>query len=258
MSQFKTDKEQITGIHKSNKLHIFYALLTASVLMFVFGFGYHVLAAKLSSDTGNLSIDPNTLKKFPMKIGDWTGTEVPIDEKIIRATDTDAHISRNYSQQNGLDSVWFYVACGVKARDLMPHRPEVCYIGAGWTLAESQPMDFQIDKVQTLPVTIIEFKRGVLKNERIIVLDYYIVDGKYCRDVSMLRLKAWHGSGSVGYVGQVQIVAGVSSNTDKDSIEKNICSFAVESAPFLSDILRKAEINNSSDNVDDSSGENHG
>ncbi len=225
---------------KVNKKSVISAVITASILMIVFGFGYRVLAARLSGDTSALAIDPEILKKFPIQIGDWTGTEVPIDEKIIQATDTDARISRNYSRSNGQEAVWFYVAFGVKARDLMPHRPEVCYIGAGWTLTERHSADLQTGSGQILPVSVLKFKRGSLNYEYIMVLDYYIVDGQYCRDVSLLRSRIWQGSGSVGYVAQVQVVTPVSIN-NMDISEKKVSSFAAESAPFLLEILNAAK-----------------
>jgi EpsI family protein len=256
MSRRRSDKGKISKTWKLNRPGIIYALIISSLLMLVFGAGYRLLAASLSADTAIASIDPNTLKKFPLKIGDWSGIDVPIDPEIVRATDTDAHISRNYSRENGFELVWFYVAFGVNARDLMPHRPEVCYSGAGWTPSKSHSADLKIDEGRSLPVTIFEFKRGAWNNEHIIVLDYYIVDGKYCRNVSSLRLKAVRGSGAVGYVAQVQVAAAVSYDNNADSAEKNICSFAAESVPFLSDILINAEKENLSEDSIDISGKN--
>ena len=130
-----TIKENITKNKNSNKLHILSALIVASFLMFVFGVGYRVLATRLSAYSSTFLFSPDILDKFPMQIGDWIGSEVPIDEKIIIETDTDAHISRSYLRQSDLKPVWFYVAFGVKARDLMPHRPEVCYAFQGFQVS---------------------------------------------------------------------------------------------------------------------------
>jgi len=212
--------------------------------MLAFGIGYRELAAKLSTNISTLSISPEMLKELPMQIGQWTGAEVPIDEKIVQATDTDAHISRNYFRYNDSESVWLYVAFGVKARDLMPHRPEVCYVGAGWTLMDRHSLDLPKDDGQTIPSTIFMFSRGTLNTEKIITMDYYIVDGQYCRDVSLLRSKAWRGSGTIGYVAQVQIVALASTNPYENSTEEIIRDFAVESAPFLSALLEKIQVKN--------------
>lgn len=229
------------------------AAITAGIMMFVFGIGYRVLAEKLSINSGAIPIDPESLKKFPIQIDDWIGKDIPLDEKIIKVTDTDALINRSYSRLNGQDNVGFYVAFGVKARDLMPHRPEVCYIGAGWTLSERHSADLQTEKGQALPVTVLKFKRGTLNYEYMMVLDYYIVDGQYCRDVSLLRSRVWQGSGSVGYVAQVQVVTPAAGN-NMDLYKNKISSFAIQSAPFLLDILNNTKEEKNQDSNDISIG----
>jgi hypothetical protein len=240
---------------KIKQKNVFAAIITAGILMIVFGFSYRVVASKLSINSGPIPIDIESLKKFPIQIEDWTGRDVPLDEKIIKVTDTDALINRSYSRLSGQDIIGFYVAFGVKARDLMPHRPEVCYIGAGWTLSERHTADLQLENGQILPVTVIKFKRGTLNYEYVMVLDYYIVDSQYCRDVSLLRSRVWQGSGSVGYVAQVQVVT-PAADSNMDLYEKNISLFAIKSAPFLLDILNNEKEENTQDSNDTSSGNN--
>jgi EpsI family protein len=206
------------------------AAVTACVLVFLFGLLYHILAAQLAAPANSTPIDPCALERFPQKIGEWTGQNLPMDEAIVRATDTDAHLNRQYIRQNGLESVLFYVACGVRARDLMPHRPEVCYTGSGWTLAERISLELPLDNGESLPCSVLQFSGGTFGTEKIMVLYYYIVDGQYSRDVSLLRSKVWRGAGAVGYVAQVQITTPVSATLTPDMATKLVSSFAVESA----------------------------
>jgi len=206
------------------------AAIAASVLMLVYGLTYRVLAARLATPVNANPIPQPALDKFPAQIGNWTGQEVAIDEDVVRATDTDAHLSRRYSRRNGLEFVSFYLACGVRARDLMPHRPEVCYTGAGWTLVDKDSTELPLADGMKLPCNVMQFSQGALNKQRLMVLDYYIVDGQYCADVSLLRSKAWRGSGTVGYVAQVQIVTAVTAVVPADSAAALISDFAVESA----------------------------
>jgi len=104
----------------------------------------------------------------------------------------------------------------------MPHRPEVCYTGAGWTRTDKQSMELPLSDSTELPCNVMQFSRGILTIEKIVVLDYYIVDDEYCRDVSLLRSKAWKGSGTVRYVAQVQIVTSIQSNQTADSATKSL------------------------------------
>jgi len=211
--------------------------IAASFLMLVFGLTYRVLAARLEAPVNTTPISPAVLARLSLEIGDWTGQDVPLDEATVRATDTDAHVNRLYSRRNGLESLSLYVASGIKARDLMPHRPEVCYTGAGWTLVGRRLMELPINDKIKLPCNVLQFSRGALNTQKVVVLDYYIVDGQYCADVSLLRSKAWRGSGTVRYVAQVQIVTSITAILTNDSAARLVSEFAVDSASSIAHLF---------------------
>ena len=232
---------------KSNHKPIIVAAAVAGLFMLFCGLGYRVLAARLAVPVDTIPIQPEVLQQFPLQIGAWTGQEVLLDEAIVEATDTDAHINRRYSRRGGLEMVSFYIAAGVRARDLMPHRPEVCYTGAGWTLTDRRSMDLPLSNGIKLPCNVLQFSRGTLNSSKVIVLDYYLVDGQYCRDVSLLRSKAWRGSGTVDYVAQVQIATSIAATQTAHSARSIISDFAVESASSIADLFEKAAKNRQSD-----------
>jgi len=174
-------------------------------------------------------------------------------EEIVRATDTDAHLNRRYTRHGGLEAVSFYVASGVKARDLMPHRPEVCYTGAGWTLTGRRLAELALSDGTKLPCNIVQFSRGALTTERVVVLDYYLVDGQYCADVSLLRSKAWRGSGAVRYVAQVQVITPITATLNAEAAIKAVSDFAVESARLTAGLFDDVAPNRSEGELHESS-----
>jgi len=202
------------------------AVIAASVFMLGTGIGYRVLAAHLDAPVGANSIPASAVERFPLEIGVWKGEELPIDPNLVVATDTDAHISRQYSRGNGLEAVSLWVACGVRTRDLMPHRPEVCYTGNGWTLQGRRTIDLPISDGRVLPCNLIRFSRGALNTEGVVVLYYYVVDGQYCRDVAEWRYRLK----GIGYVAQVQVVAPISAGLKADAAERLVSAFAADSA----------------------------
>lgn len=214
------------------------AAAAAGLLMLAFGVSYRVLAARLEVPVTTAPISPAAVAQFPMRIGDWSGEEVPIDEAVVRATDTDAHISRRYLRRSGLEAISFYVACGVRLRDLMPHRPEVCYTGSGWTVVEHHVVELAVPDGNDLPCSVYQFSRGALRAERVFVLYYYLVDGRYCQDVSLLRSQAWRGSGTVGYVAQVQVMTPVASASDAQAARERVSAFAIESARAVAELFK--------------------
>lgn len=230
-----------------NRRPVIVAGVAASFLMLVFGIGYRVLAARLAAPVNIAVLSAEELQRLPLEFGGWTGQEVPLDEAIVRATDTDAYINRRYSRRNNLESVCLYIAYGVKPRDLMPHRPEVCYTGSGWTLMDRSSMELPLSDGMKLPCSTFQFSRGALNTEKVVLLDYYIVDGEYCGDVSLLRSKAWRGAGAVRYVAQVQVVASVTTNLTADSAARIVSAFAAESAPLICRLFESAEDSQPSD-----------
>lgn len=231
----------MTKNENRNRKPVIVAAVAASFLMLISGLGYRALAARLAAPPDTTPIDPAALEQLPLQIGTWTGQEKPLDEVVVRAADTDAYISRTYSRRNDWESVWLYVAYGVRARDLMPHRPEVCYTGSGWTLVDRRSVERPLSDGTKLPCNVLEFSRGALNTTKIMVLDYYIVDGEYCRDVSLLRSKAWRGSGKVDHVAQVQIVASITTALSTESAASIVSDFAVESASSISGLFDNAE-----------------
>ena len=215
--------------------------------MLATGIGYRVLAARLSGPVDTVLLSPEQLARLPLQLGDWAGEESPLDEDVVEATDTDAHVSRRYTRRNPPASVWLYIAYGVNARDLMPHRPEVCYTGSGWTLIDRRSNELVLADGVKLPCNVMQFSRGTLNKEKVVVLDYYIVDGEYCHDVSLLRSKAWRGSGTVDHVAQVQVVASVAPDASADSAGRSVLAFAVESASSISSLFETTEEGSSPD-----------
>jgi EpsI family protein len=231
---------------ESNRKSVISAAIVATLIMLFLGVGYRVLAARLAGPVSTTPIRPEVLQRLPLQMDEWTGQDVPLDEDIVEATDTDALINRRYIRQNGMEAVLLYIASGVRARDLMPHRPEVCYTGAGWTLTDRRSMELPLSNGTTLPCNVLQFSRGTLNDAKVVVLDYYLVDGQYCRDVSLLRSKAWRGSGTVKYVAQVQITTFISSAQTAQSARTIISEFAVESASSIADVFEGAGENHSS------------
>ncbi|MFC1634014.1 exosortase C-terminal domain/associated protein EpsI [Planctomycetota bacterium] len=232
---------------KSNHKPVVIAAVAASFLMLFLGLGYRVLAVRLAAPVDSIPISPEALQQLPLEMGGWTGQEVSLDEAIVEATDTDAYINRHYLRKNGLESVSLYIASGVRTRDLMTHRPEVCYTGNGWTLTDRRSIELPLSNGIKLPCNVLQFSRGALNAQKVMVLDYYLVDGQYCRDVSLLRSKAWRGSGTVDYVAQIQITTSIKATQTAHSAQAIVADFAVESASLIAKLFEDAGGNRPSD-----------
>ena len=124
-------KRELAEPKSRNSTSLTSAAIVAIVALLVIGGGFRVLAARLNSTAGYEALEPGTLAGLPIQIGDWIGRDIPMGERIREATDTDDLLSRQYVRPSSGEVVHLYVAYGARARDLAPHRPEVCYRAAG-------------------------------------------------------------------------------------------------------------------------------
>lgn len=212
------------------------SVAVAFAVLIAGGVAYRSLAEHYGRRTGGITLDRGTLSKLPLEVGEWVGHDVPLEDALIQATDTDDHVNRKYVQGRGGRQVSLWLAYGIQLRDLQPHRPEVCYPGAGWTLDDISEVSLQLDAGSMLPCRILSFYRGGLQSDVVVVLNYYIVDGTYCPDVSLLRSKQWRlGKGGARYAAQVQIAS--SEAHDVFENEQAVRAFATVVAKPVEELI---------------------
>jgi len=213
------------------------AALTAAVVLLTSGLGFRSLDRYLTHPTESIPLEPGTLATVPLQIATWRGEDVPLDDAVRQATDTDALLNRRYVRRGG-EVVGFYLAYGVRSRDLMPHRPEVCYPAAGWSLTDKAPLELALPDGTQLPCRVMQFARAGFDLQKMTVLNYYIVDGHICPDVSLLRSRVWWGSRGAQYTVQVQVTCwGTAGRQDPDARRKAVASFAVDSFEAIRSVL---------------------
>jgi len=215
----------------TNQRPVLIAAAIASAVMIALGVGYRAAAAWLDAPVNADPVTQETLEKLPLQIAGWKGQDVPIDPDIVAATDTDACLSRRYEKSNGTEAISLWVASGVQVRDLMPHRPEVCYVGSGYTLMGQREEDLLLASDLSLKCNVLQFSRGA---DRVMVLYYYIVDGQYCQDVSQFRYRL---RDRIGYVTQVQVVATIRTPPGAHVAQERVFDFARASAGPLIELF---------------------
>lgn len=208
------------------------------MLLIASGAGYRALASRYAGVSRATPIPKGTLARFPLQFGEWVGTDVPLDAAIIKGTDTDDHLNRNYLRRNGAAAISVFIGYGVNIRDLMPHRPEVCYGGAGWTLADTRKIELNLTDGTPLPCQIHRFRHGALDARQVVVANYYIISGEYCGDVSLLRSKAGDLRADGSYAAQVQVAAGAGAFAD--GAEEAVRAFVSESGASIRRLLEDA------------------
>lgn len=222
----------------SDRRRVIAAAISASFIMLMFGLTHHVLVARQAAPVNETALDPAVLKGFPSKIGGWTGEDIPMDEAIVEATGTDAHINRRYLHDDGWKSVTLYIACGANVNEVMAHRPTGCYRSAGWQITGRRSTEVRAVDGTTIPCFLYEFRRNGADGERLAVLHYCFADGEYFNEVMQVLAKGWRQLRAIGWAAQVEIVASDLGVAD-DSAARWVRAFARDSA---SEVNRMFEI----------------
>jgi EpsI family protein len=205
------------------------------------GMAYRTLASYYTRVAAGSQLPPRALERLPMELGGWRGRDVPLDAQIIKATGTDQILSRNYFRSDGGASVSLLISYGIRLRDLLPHRPEVCYTTHGWTLRRTGHDTLVAGDRGSLPCEINAFDRAGISAEALVVLHYYLVDGQYCEDVSLLRSMVWKKDTASHYCAQIQVAVRVNPLAP-DMAEAVAKSFAGLSAPLIRSVLQSSGI----------------
>lgn len=110
-------------------------VIVCTVLLAAGLFGQAGLEAMTAIDRPPLR---GSLASVPMELGDWTGRDEPVDERIVREAQTDEYLNRVYEDRRKPGrKLWLWVNYSGKGLNLR-HSPEICLPSGGWSKVESQ------------------------------------------------------------------------------------------------------------------------
>lgn len=112
------------------------------------------------------------LTKISKSIGGWTGTDVEVDDEIVRVIDAHSIVNRMYESEIG-EEISVHVAAFTDPiyRASAPHHPTVCYPAAGWEVMGRRNVDFDTSD-GPITVSLIEFQR---RSNRVVTAHWYRV-----------------------------------------------------------------------------------
>ena len=191
--------------------------ISAVILVILSGVGYRVLASRLHIVVDTPIALPVPLGEVPLRVGNWTGKDVPIPSNIQRIAGNDDFLNRLYI--NSLTNNWVnvYIAYSARPRTMLGHRPEVCYVGGGWIHDSTEPSEVISNSGRKIPCLIHRFHMPAPHYEEIVVLNFYVLNGQLTIDESNFSGLDWRAPNIEGdpahYVAQVQISSVLENST---------------------------------------------
>ncbi len=205
-------------------------IIVALVLTLVLGRVYRVASSYYAKDNLKPVILPVPLSEFPMNIGDWSGNDIALSEAVQKVAGNDDFVNRSYINSKEGKWVGFYVAYAGQPRNMLGHRPQVCYPGAGWIHESTRESEFKSLSGKTIPCLLHKFRKPFPDSTEVVVLNFYVLNGTPTNkeaEFNSLSFRMPNIKGEIAnYVSQIQVNA---------SVESSVLEFA----PLIADEVLK-------------------
>jgi len=202
-----TKKDAVHEVRRGAGHLRLYWLLAAAVLL-LSGAMYRAQVARLYRGTNVRTLPAIQLSTLPFQIGDWIGEDTPLREDVRRAAKVDDSLSRLYVSRSANRWANIYAALSVRPANMIGHKPEVCYVSAGWVLECAEESRIRSVRGTEMPCRLHVFRRMTPYEERLVVLSYYVLDGDVVCTEEAFSGVEWRGAGPAGgghYVAQIQV-----------------------------------------------------
>jgi len=206
------------------------------------GVAQRLLRHVMEASAGASVVLEKPLASLSLQVGPWEGVDVPMEARITQRAANDDYVNRRYVDHQGNQFVDLFVAYTASPAVMLGHRPDLCYPAIGWKPAE------QVKKVKvpradggTLECLIHRFVRGEQDSEGLVVLNYYVLQGKHTTDAEAFRGARWRRPNMARdfgfYVAQVQVVHPVYITSLMDRGEATVKQFASDLAGPIDRLL---------------------
>lgn len=204
-----------------------FSVFLSCVTLLTAGYAYRKTAEHL--DALKPMLQPAIpLSVLPYEIGSWEGKDQPLRETVLAVAGNDDYVNRSFVNRDLSSYVNLYVAFTSQPRNMLGHRPRVCYVGSGWIHDSTEEHEIVTEEGQVIPVLIHYFHKPFPEQTRVIVLNYYIINGRITRNHEDFSGIWWRvptfSRKKIRYVAQVQV-----SSTSATAV----LSFAAEVAPII-------------------------
>ena len=178
------------------------------------------------------------LRLFPLQIGPWRGTDVPIPQDDLVTLGHGDFLRRNYqNEEQTQPSAELFIAffSSQRAGDTI-HSPRNCLTAEGWTPIESSRMVFTVPGHTSFPVNRYIIAR---RDSRKVVLYWYWAHdrgvaseylAKYYLVADSIRMHRSDG-------GMIRVSTEIYRGETADAAEQRILPFAVSLVPLLNSYI---------------------
>lgn len=227
------------------------ASMVSGLLLVTGGAAHRYLVEQPNVPDSQSLPDKQPLSSIPFQIGTWRGVDLPMDERVIQVAGTDDHVSRRYVDEVSGQMVSLYVGYHRRVAAMLGHRPRVCYPVHGWMHGGTSQLALALQDGNRLTCLIHTFTRQMPVRHHIVVLNYYVFNGRPTHEWADFWGPKWRMPGSssarASYVAQVQVSSTFVDVASRERAEAQVERFAAQVAPIVAAILPSANGESDSD-----------
>ena len=166
----------------ADRMPVWFTWILAVLMLVSAGIAYRVPAYRLRLFGEEPVALPVPLGNFPLRIGGWVGTELPIPattRKYMESNFADDYFGRRYI--NSAANAWadvYVVYCSSRPGGILGHQPRVCYPAHGWLHDSTKPSQFVSRAGRQIYCLIYRLHKPVPTHDQTVILNFYILDGQ--------------------------------------------------------------------------------
>ncbi|MDD5458150.1 MAG: exosortase-associated EpsI family protein [Phycisphaerae bacterium] len=219
--------------------------LGTALLVINLGLLYRKHASFIHGVVEKPAVLPIALKFLPQKTQTWNSRDIELSAEVRQAADCDDYVNRLYADEASGEYANLYIAYSSRPRTMVGHRPDTCYTANGWMNLGTKKTEFKTANGVGVPCLIHRFKKSFPREDEILVLNFYVLNGQIVNEESGFSGLGWRTPNIKGdpafYVAQVQI-----SGTMENSVLRlahDITDSIIEILPDKNGQVGMAELN---------------
>ncbi len=205
------------------------------------GLAYRWIDGRLTADGPASTRIHNRLSALPLELGAWQGTDVPLSDRVLDVAAVDDYVHRRYVNRNSGQVVDLYLSYTIQPPNMLGHRPERCFPAHGWRHVGVKDSVFTPSNSPVIKCKINEFSRSQPVYQGMVVLNYYVLSGRYTAEWTDFWGPRWripNLSRNKGvYVAQMQLGGSFMDPSAVDGVAGVLKQFASEMSPHVDTVL---------------------
>lgn len=216
------------------------AVLWVVVLLAFGGARRWIDSVLTAAPAGPIALD-KPLSTLPLRLGSWVGNDVPVDPAVMRVSGADDYVNRAYRDERSGMAVNLYVGYTARPVTMLGHRPDICYPANGWLRVSKETGSIGLPRGGELECEIHEFKRDDPHAPSLVVLSYYVLQGRPTTEWTDFWGPRWRqpnfSRDPSYYVAQVQVTATVLLSSMTDRARAAVRRFAADAQAEIHALL---------------------